>query len=131
MVEHPALGLVEELPGKVPGAGGSTPFGPVSVRSGGPHLGPPQILRPSTPPSVDEPERPPRPSTPAGDDFKIVDYGLRGRVANEIERARISMVARNTKFPFKGRILMRKTNYLQIVTFDLQHAAGPYRRAMY
>jgi hypothetical protein len=25
---------------------------------------------------------------------------------------------------------MRKTNYLQIVTFDLQRAAGPYRRAM-
>ena len=24
---------------------------------------------------------------------------------------------------------MRKTNYLQIVTFDLQRAAGPYRRA--
>jgi hypothetical protein len=28
--------------------------------------------------------------------------------------------------PFKGRIQMRKTNYLQIVTFDLQRAAGPY-----
>jgi hypothetical protein len=39
------------------------------------------------------------------------------------------MVARNTNVPFKGRIQMRKTNYLQIVTFDLQRAAGPYRRA--
>ena len=25
---------------------------------------------------------------------------------------------------------MRKTNYLQIVTFDLQRAAGPYRWAI-
>ena len=36
------------------------------------------------------------------------------------------MVARNTNVPFKGGIQMRKTNYLQIVTFDLQRAAGPY-----
>jgi hypothetical protein len=39
------------------------------------------------------------------------------------------MVARNTNVPFKGRIRMRKTNHLQIVTFGLQRAAGPYRRA--
>jgi hypothetical protein len=36
------------------------------------------------------------------------------------------MVARNTNVPFKGRIRMRKTNHLQIVTFGLQRAAGPY-----
>jgi hypothetical protein len=29
----------------------------------------------------------------------------------------------------KGRIQMRKTNHLQIVTFGLQRAAGPYRWA--
>ena len=52
-----------------------------------------------------------------------------GRVANEIERARISMVARNSNVPFKGRIQMRKTNHLQIVIFGLQRAAGPYRWA--
>src|SRR5215831_12018539 len=56
-------------------------------------------------------------------------YGLRGRDANEIERARISMMARNTNVPFKGRIQKRKTQYLQIITFGLQRAAGPYRRA--
>ena len=39
------------------------------------------------------------------------------------------MVARNTNVPLKGRIQMRKTNHLQIVTFGLQRAAGPYRRA--
>ena len=55
--------------------------------------------------------------------------GLRGRVANEIERARISMMARNTNVPFKGRIQKRKTHDPQIVTFGLQRAAGPYRWA--
>src|SRR6478609_2165494 len=29
--------------------------------------------------------------------------------------------------PFKGRIQKRKTYHLQIVTFGLQRAAGPYR----
>src|SRR5215831_2472015 len=58
-------------------------------------------------------------------------YGLRGRDANEIERARISMMARNTNVPFKGRIQKRKTHDLQIITFGLQRAAGPYRRATF
>ena len=49
---------------------------------------------------------------------------------NEIERARISMMARNPNVPFKGRIQMRKTYHLQIITFGLQRAAGPYRRAI-
>jgi hypothetical protein len=40
------------------------------------------------------------------------------------------MMARNTNVPFKGRIQKRKTNHLQIITFGLQRAAGPYRSAM-
>jgi len=52
-----------------------------------------------------------------------------GRDANEIGRARISMMARNTNVPFKGRIQKRKTNHLQVLTFGLQRAAGPYRWA--
>ena len=40
------------------------------------------------------------------------------------------MMARNTNVPFKGRIQKRKTHDLQIITFGLQRAAGPYRRAM-
>jgi hypothetical protein len=39
------------------------------------------------------------------------------------------MVARNTNVPFKGRIQKRKTHDLQIITFGLQRAAGPYRWA--
>ena len=36
------------------------------------------------------------------------------------------MMARNTNVPFKGRIQKRKTYHLQIITFRLQRAAGPY-----
>jgi hypothetical protein len=39
------------------------------------------------------------------------------------------MMARNTSVPFKGRIQKRKTYDLQIITFGLQRAAGPYRWA--
>jgi hypothetical protein len=39
------------------------------------------------------------------------------------------MMPRNTNVPFKGRIQKRKTNHLQIITFSLQRAAGPYRSA--
>jgi hypothetical protein len=35
---------------------------------------------------------------------------------------------RNTNVPFKGRMQKRKTHDLQIITFGLQRAAGPYRR---
>src|ERR1700747_2953581 len=49
---------------------------------------------------------------------------------NKIGCARISMVARNTNVPFKGRIQKRKTYHLQIITFRLQRAAGPYRSAI-
>src|SRR5215471_11708159 len=52
-----------------------------------------------------------------------------GLSENEIGCARISMVARNTNVPFKGRIQKRKTYHLQILTFRLQRAAGPYRSA--
>jgi hypothetical protein len=38
-------------------------------------------------------------------------------------------MARNTNVPFKGRIQKRKTYHLQIITFRLQRAAGPYRSA--
>ena len=39
------------------------------------------------------------------------------------------MMARSTNAPFKGRIQMRKTNHLQIITFGLQRTAGPYKSA--
>jgi hypothetical protein len=48
---------------------------------------------------------------------------------NEIACARISMMARSTNTPLKGRIQKRKTNHLQIITFDFQRTAGPYKRA--
>ena len=50
---------------------------------------------------------------------------------NEIERARISMMARSSKAPSIGRIQMRKTNLPQIIIFGLQRAAGPYRWAIF
>jgi hypothetical protein len=58
------------------------------------------------------------------------DETLRGRDANEVERARISILARN-KRSVTGRIQKRKTYHLQIVTFGLQRAAGPYRGAIW
>ena len=39
------------------------------------------------------------------------------------------MMARSSNAPSIGRIQKRKTNLLQIITFGLQRAAGPYRRA--
>ena len=39
------------------------------------------------------------------------------------------MMARNPKVPLKGRIQKRKTYHLQIITFGLHRAAGPYRWA--
>jgi hypothetical protein len=58
-------------------------------------------------------------------------WPFRGRDANEIERARISMMARNATVPLTGRIQKRKTNHLRIITFGLQRAAGPYRWATF
>jgi hypothetical protein len=53
---------------------------------------------------------------------------FQGLSQNEIGCARISMMARSTNAPFKGRIQKRKTNHLQIITFGLQRTAGPYKR---
>jgi hypothetical protein len=54
---------------------------------------------------------------------------FQGLSQNEIGCARISMMARSTNAPFKGRIQKRKTNHLQIITFGLQRTAGPYKCA--
>jgi hypothetical protein len=40
------------------------------------------------------------------------------------------MMARNANVPFKGRIQKPKTYHLQIITFGVQWAAGPYRRVI-
>src|SRR6202008_784624 len=49
---------------------------------------------------------------------------FQGLVANEIGCARISMMARKQEtLPAMGRIQMRKTNYLQIVTSGLHRTA--------
>lgn len=52
-----------------------------------------------------------------------------GLSQNEIGCARISMMARSTNAPFKGRIQKRKTNRLQIIKSSLQRTAGPYKSA--
>src|SRR6476620_9427370 len=55
---------------------------------------------------------------------------FQGLVANEIGCARISMMAREQEtLPAMGRIQMRETNYLQIITSGLHRTAGPYRSA--
>jgi len=57
---------------------------------------------------------------------------FQGLVANEIGCARISMMAREQEtLPAMGRIQMRETNYLQIVTSGLHRTAGPYRCAIW
>ena len=58
----------------------------------------------------------------------VTRLAFQGLSENEIGRARISMMARNANVPFKGRIQKRKTYHLQIITFGLQRAAGPYSR---
>ena len=54
---------------------------------------------------------------------------FQGLSQNEIGCARISMMARSTNAPFKGRIQKRKTNDLHLLTFGLHRTAGPYKRA--
>jgi hypothetical protein len=54
---------------------------------------------------------------------------FQGLSQNEIGCARISMMARSTNAPFKGRIQKRKTNHLQIIAFGSQRTARPYNRA--
>ena len=58
----------------------------------------------------------------------VAPAAFQGLSQNEIGCARISMMARSTNAPFKGRIQKRKTNHLQIITFGLQRTAGPYKR---
>ena len=59
----------------------------------------------------------------------VTQAASQGLSENEIGCARISMMARSTNAPFKGRIQKRKTNHLQIITFGLQRTAGPYKSA--
>ncbi len=57
----------------------------------------------------------------------VAPAAFQGLSQNEIGCARISMMARSTNAPFKGRIQKRKTNRLQIIKSSLQHTAGPYK----
>jgi hypothetical protein len=56
----------------------------------------------------------------------VTQAASQGLSQNEIGCARISMMARSTTAPCKGRIQMRKTNPLHLFTFGLQRTAGPY-----
>ena len=57
----------------------------------------------------------------------VTQAASQGLSQNEIGCARISMMARSSTAPCKGRIQMRKTNPLHFFTFGLQRTAGPYR----
>src|ERR1700724_1815949 len=59
----------------------------------------------------------------------VTQAASQGLSQNEIGCARISMMARSTNAPCKGRIQMRKTNPLHFFTFGLQLTAGLYRCA--
>ena len=61
------------------------------------------------------------------DQVALLAFGAETRMRSNARG--LSMMARNTNVPFKGRIQKRKTNFLQIITFGLQRAAGPYSRA--
>ena len=56
----------------------------------------------------------------------VTQTASQGLSQNEIGCARISMMARNTNAPCKGRIQMRKTYPLHLFTSGLQRTAGPY-----
>src|SRR5271166_4218517 len=56
----------------------------------------------------------------------VTQAASQGLSENEIGCARISMMARSTNAPCKGRIQMRKTNPLHLFTSGLQRTAGPY-----
>ena len=60
----------------------------------------------------------------------VTQAASQGLSQNEIGCARISMMARSTNAPCKGRIQMRKTNPLHFFTFGLQRTAGPYKCAI-
>ena len=53
----------------------------------------------------------------------VTQAASQGLSQNEIGCARISMMARSTNAPCKGRIQMRKTNPLHFFTFGLQRTA--------
>ena len=55
----------------------------------------------------------------------VTQAASQGLSQNEIGCARISIMARSTTAPCKGRIQMRKTNPLHLFTFGLQRTAGP------
>ena len=57
----------------------------------------------------------------------VTQAASQGLSENEIGCARISMMARSTNTPCKGRIQMRKTTPLHFFTFGLQRTAGPYK----
>src|SRR3981189_2321992 len=57
----------------------------------------------------------------------VTQAASQGLSENEIGCARISMMARSTNAPFKGRIQTRKTNPLHLFTFGFERPAGPYR----
>ena len=57
----------------------------------------------------------------------VTQAASQGLSENEIGCARISMMARSTNAPCKGRIQMRKTIPLHFLKFGLQRTAGPYR----
>src|SRR4029077_20011538 len=56
----------------------------------------------------------------------VTHAASQGLSENEIGCVRISMMARSTNAPCKGRIQMRKTNPLHLLKFSLQRTAGPY-----
>ena len=56
----------------------------------------------------------------------VTQPASQGLSENEIGCARISMMARSKNAPCKGRIQIRKTNPLHLLTFGLQRTAGPY-----
>ena len=59
----------------------------------------------------------------------VAHPAFQGLDANKIRCVRISMMAGSEALHSKGRIQMRETNYLQIVTSGLHRTAGPYRCA--
>jgi hypothetical protein len=58
----------------------------------------------------------------------VAPAAFQGLSQNEIGCARISMMARSTNAPCKGRIQKRKTT-LHLFKSSLQRTAGPYRGA--
>ena len=54
----------------------------------------------------------------------VTQAASQGLSQNKIACARISMMARSTYAPSKGRIQMRKTNTLHLLTFGFHRTAG-------